>query len=128
MTVIDVRALVQSTLDTALLIRSFWQSKVETAGEDPDEYVVYTLDNDAPTYADNLPTYLTANIAVRYYYRMSLLETQANRTAVKSRERAIYNALQGAGFSISAGPFDVGDIDDIGFGASVYECYYERTV
>lgn len=128
----DVRALTQTTLDTALntdKVRVHWIRKSETDGEDPDEYVVYTLDGDpADAYADNVPLIRTANVAVRYYYREALLDTAAGRTAVKTREEQIATALEGGGFSLPNGWFDAGDIDDIGYGVTIFEAYIGRVV
>lgn len=126
----DVRALLQNTLDAALSgdVRAYWRRKAKTEGEDPDEYIVYTLDGDDGTYADDAPLTRTANLAVRYYYRDTLLDTTAERGRISDRERQIAAVLQSAGFSLPSGYFDVGDIDDIGFGTTIFECYFGRVV
>ena len=122
----DIRALVQETLDTALYpdVRVYWLRKSD--GEDPDEYVVYTLDGDPAVYADGTPLTRDANITVRFYYRDSMLDSSAGRAAIKAREAQIAEALQGAGFLLPGGWFDSGDIDDIGFGTTIFEAYYGR--
>jgi hypothetical protein len=127
---VDVRGLVQVALDTILYPESvyvYWLRKTETQGQDPDEYVVYTLDGDIPSTSDDGMAWVkAANIAVRYYYRDSLLETRQGRGKIKDREKAIADALISAGFSIANGPFDAGDIDDIGFGTTIFECDHRR--
>ena len=124
----DVRALAQSTLDTALYpdVHVFWLRKSD--GEDPDEYVVYTLAADPATYADGKPLTRDANITVRYYYRDSMLNSSAGRVAIKARENQIGAALEAAGFLLPNGWFDSGDIDDIGFGTTIFEAYFNRVM
>lgn len=121
----------QRTLDTLLYpykIYVFWQRKTEVKGANPDEYVVYTLDGDEAEYADDKPIIRNGNIAVRYYYRDTLLATAIGRTTIKNRIKSLVNTLQIAGFSIPYGAYDLGDIDDIGFGTTVIECYKGRVV
>lgn len=125
----DVGDYIQYVLDAALSadgVRSHWLRKAETDEEDPDEYLVYTIDGDPAVYADDRPIMRTANAAIRYYYREALIDTAAGRAAIKARARAIAGALESAGFALPNGYFDVGDIDDIGFGATVFEAYYAR--
>jgi len=128
----DIRGLAQTILDNALAsdgVYSYWLRKTETTGEDPDEYVVYTLDSDpADAYADNEPLVRNANVAVRYYHRDSMLDTHTGRETIKAREIIIATALEQGGFSLPNGWFDAGDIDDIGFAATVFEGYYGRVV
>ena len=124
----DVRALIQTALDEAfndLLfpdnIRVFWRRRSETEGEDPDEYIVYTLDTDPyENYADNAPFTRAARLTVRFYYRDTLIDTRAGRAKVKSHEAAIESALRAARFALPSGYFDGGDIDDIGFGTTIF--------
>ena len=116
--------LLQQTLDDALYpdVYSFWQRK---SGADVDEYVVYTLGGDSnDSHADNKPLVNHANVTVRYYYRAEMLDTYSNRLKVQSRESQIEAALNNAGFVIPFGKFDGGDIDDIGFYATIFECEY----
>ncbi len=123
-----MRHLLQQTLDDALYpdVYSFWQRK---SGADVDEYVVYTLSGDVPeAYADNQPLVKAADVTVRYYYRVGRLNTFAGRKAVEDREEQIEAALNDAGFTVPFGKFDGGDIDDIGFYVTVFECLYARVV
>lgn len=125
----DIRVLMQETLDAALYpdVRVYWLRKSD--GEDPDEYVVYTLDGDpVGAYADDVPLTRDANISVRYYYRDSMATANAGRMAIGTRENQIAAALVSAGFTLPNGYFDVGDIDDIGFGATIFEAYFSRVV
>ena len=128
----DVGALVQTTLDAALSadnVRSYWRRKAETDGEDPDEYLVYTLDGDSnETYADDAPLVSSADITLRYYYRDTMLDTSAGRAAIKAREQQVADALKAAGFALPNGYFDTGDIDDIGFGTTIFPVEYWRVV
>lgn len=128
----DIRTLVQTVLDTALSasnVRVFWLQKTDTTSADPDEYVVYTQDGNTPTsYADDAELARSANIVVRYYYRLGLIDTQTGRTAVKTREQTILTTLKNGGFSVFNGPFDVGDIDDAGYGTTIFECYFSEVV
>lgn len=126
---IDIRALVQTALDTALYpdVRVYWLRKSD--GEDPDEYVVYTLDGDpVGAYADGEPLTRDANIAVRYYYRDSMTTTKTGRVTITERESQIAAALLAGGFTLPNGYFDVGDIDDIGYGTTIFEAYFSRVV
>ncbi len=138
----DIRALVQTILDNALNaegVRVFWRKKAETRGDDPNEYIVYTLDGDPSEFhADNEPVVRAANVAVRYYYRDTMLDTHTGRNAVKSREQTIAAALVEGGFSLPYGYSDggggvssginIGDVDGIGYGVTVFECDYWRVI
>lgn len=128
----DIRDLTQRALDNALVddaVRSFWQRKTDTEGANPSEYIVYTLDSDTnESYADNSPLIKSANVTVRYYYRTDLLDSYSGRGKVKAREIEIEAAMLAAGFTVPFGPSDTGDIDNIGFGVTVFECYFDRLV
>jgi hypothetical protein len=130
---IDVRALVQATLDTALNalgVYVFWQRRVEIAGDsNPNEYIVFTYGGENPEkHADNVPLVERAYITVKYYYRAENTDTYAKRQIIISRENLIKTSLKSAGFHIDVGPFDVGDVDDIGFYCTVFECSYSEVV
>jgi hypothetical protein len=124
----DIRGMVQTALDTALkgAVYAYWQRK---SGPDADEYIVYTLAGDSvEAFADDAPLVKSAGITVRYYYRAEKLDTHAGRQAVKIWEESIQAALEGAGFTIPFGAFDAGDVDDIGYFVTVFECEYQRVV
>lgn len=120
--------LVQTVLDAVLYpdVLVYWQKK---SGKDADEYVVYTRGEDSgDAYADDVALTKGASVTVRYYYRSEKLDTNNERESVINRENAILNALVNAGFDVPEGPFDSGDIDDIGFYVTVFECEYWRVV
>jgi|LSQX01.3.fsa_nt_gb hypothetical protein len=128
----DIRKLVQQTLDDVLAadsVRAYWLRKAETGGENADEYVVYTVDGDpVGEYADDKPLTRSANVAIRYYYRDSLRDTIRGRKRIHLREKQIESGLEAACFSLPNGYFDSGDIDDIGFGTTIFDCEYWRVV
>lgn len=125
-----MKTLMQTALDTALYnsyqIQSHDQRKT---GPDADEYIVYSQSGDsAESHADNQPIIKAGSMTVRYYYRAEKIETHTGRQAIKTREDAIQTALEGAGFTIPFGRFDAGDVDDIGYFVTVFECEYWRAV
>ena len=127
----DIRGKIQLALDTALFadkVFSFWNRKVEVAGENKDEYIVYTLSGDTPeSYADNSELIKLHEVTIRYYYRDTLPQTSAGRTKVKNRETQIVEALRNADFEIT-NVFDAGDIDNVGFFVTLIECQYWEVV
>lgn len=129
---IDIRGTIQMALDTALYpdgVFSYWNRKTETTGEDPDEYIVYTLAGDSSEFhADDNPLIKSASATVRYYYRDTLLSTHQGRQKIKTHENMIESALKSAGFSIPNGSFDAGDIERNDFGCIIFECDYWRVV
>ena len=118
---------IQTVLDNALYpdVLSYWLRKT---GPDADEYVVYTIDSDEATNADDRPLIRNTNIAVRYYFKDSLITTSAGRTKVQNRAGAIIEALENNGYSVPFGAQSIGDIDDIGYGVFLIECYKGRVV
>lgn len=123
-----IRSKVQTALDTALHpnVLSYWQRK---SGKDADEYIVYTLSGDSTEdYADDSPITQNTSITVRYYYRAGKIGTHTGRESVKAREATIESALKSAGVSFPNGKFDAGDVDDIGYFVTVFECDYWRVV
>jgi hypothetical protein len=124
----DIRGMVQTALDAALYpnVLTYWQRK---SGPDADEYVVYNQAGDSSeVHADDIPLVKAAGITVKYYYRAEKIGTHAGREAVKSREDTIEAALEGVGFTTPFGKFDAGDVDDIGYFVTVFECEYRRVV
>ena len=124
-----IRSKVQTALDTALYalgVYSYWQRK---SGADANEYIVYSLAGDsAEFHADDVPLIMQASLTVKYYYRAEKINTHAGRETIKGREATIQAALEGAGFIIPFGKFDAGDVDDIGYFVTVFECDYGRVV
>ena len=129
----DVRTLAQTTLDTALAplgVYTFWQKKIEIASDsNPNEYIVFTYGGDgAELYADDSPLVERGYITIKYYFRAEQTETYAKRQIILGREYLIKAALKSAGFNIDVGPFDAGDVDDIGFYCTVFECSFSEVV
>jgi len=123
-----IRALVQTALDASLYpnVLTHWQRK---SGPDVDEYIIFSLGGDETMhFADNVPVVKAASVTVRYYYRADKLDTHTGRQAIQTREDAIETALKAAGFGFPFGKVDAGDVDDIGFYVTVWECEYWRTV
>lgn len=118
---------IQTVLDTALYpdVLSYW---IRKTGPDTDEYVVYTIDSDEATNADDRPLIRNANVAVRYYFKDSLIGTSAGRTKIQNRADAIVSALENSDYSVPYGPQNIGDVDDIGYGVFLIECYKGRVV
>ena len=118
---------IQTVLDTALYpdVLSYWMRKT---GPDADEYIVYTIDSDEAINADDKPIVRNGNIAVRYYFKDSLIGTSAGRTKVQNRADTIISALESNGYSVPYGPQSIGDVDDIGYGVLLIECYKGRVV
>lgn len=122
----DVRSYVQTTLDTALYpnVKTYWGQK---SGDDANEYIVYTLDeNYNSDYADDVGLIRAFSVNVMYYYRDDKVMTSAGRAAIKSRENQIATALEAAGFEV-VGPIDVGE-DESGFSSCVFDCLYQVVV
>ena len=123
-----MKTLIQTALDTALYPHVLVHDQRKT-GPDADEYVVYSQSGDSQEwFSDNLTVLKNGNMTVRYYYRAEKNETYTGRQAIKTREDTIQAAMEGAGFTIPFGRFDAGDVDDIGYFVTVFECEYWRVV
>ena len=125
---IDIIALTQETLDTALAaipLRSFWLLRQEIDGEaDPDEYIVFTADEHEPADgADGGILVYRSYVTVRYFCRDSRPGDAAQAAIVRSRLAAIRTAMTGAGFDCS-GWQNVGDVDGISFVTFVMTAEY----
>ncbi|MDD3040778.1 hypothetical protein [Bacteroides sp.] len=118
-----MRDVLQAALDAALYpqVLSYWQCK----SGDADEYIVYSRSGSSiEGSADDAPLVKAENMTIRYYYRGTKISDYAGRQAVEAREDAIQAAVENAGFFLPSGRFDAGDIDDIGFFVTVFECEY----
>ena len=108
----DIGVLVQKTLDEVFFplgVYTFWQRKMETAGGNKDEHIVYTRDGgDDGFFADNKVLTLTKNITIYYRYDESKLDSNEGRMLVKQREQLICKTMEDAGFILVDGPFDSG--------------------
>ncbi len=124
-----MKDLVQVTLDNVLYEKNIFVHEQRKSGPDVDEYVVYSSSGDIREfYADDVNLTRNAQITVRYYYRAEKLDNYSSRQKVREIEDLIENALEGAGFEIPYGRFDGGDIDDIGYMVTIFECEYGRVV
>ena len=124
-----IKDLVQTTLDDVLISKSIYVYEQRKSGDDADEYVVYSIGGDnRETFSDDAPLTKSANVTIMYYYRDEKLDNYSGRQAVRTNESLIESALEGAGFEIPNGYFDAGDVDDIGYRVTVFECEYWRVV
>lgn len=124
-----IKDLVQITLDTTLYSRGIFVHEQRKSGADTDEYIVYSSSGDSSEdFADDVPLTKNASITVRYYYRAEKLDNYTTRKKVREIEDLIENSLVEAGFEIPFGRFDAGDVDDIGYMVTLFECEYWRVV
>jgi hypothetical protein len=124
-----VKDLVQLTLDNVLYEKGIYVYEQRKTGIDADEYVVYSLAGDVSEgFADDRALTKNASVTVRYYYRAEKLDNYSTRKKVREIEELIESALEEADFVIPYGRFDAGDVDDIGYFVTVFECEYWRVV
>lgn len=124
-----VKDLVQTSLDAVLYSKNIYVYEQRKSGADADEYVVYSLSGDpSGDFADNEAITKSANVTIRYYYRSEKLDNYATKQTIRTTEKLIADTLKEAGFSIPFGYFDGGDIDDIGFHTTIFECEYWRVI
>lgn len=124
-----IKDLVQTTLDTVLYPKNVYVYEQRKSGPDADEYVVYSFGGDSgEDFADDSVITKNAQVTVRYYYRAEKLDNYATRKKVREIEDLIESSLNTAGFEIPFGRFDAGDVDDIGYFVTVFECEYWRVV
>jgi len=124
-----IKDLIQTTLDAVLYPKNIFVYEQRKSGPDADEYVVYSMSGDIEeNYADDEVLVKNANVTVKYFYRSEKLDNYSTRKNVREIEDLIENALKEAGFSIPYGRFDAGDVDDIGYMTTVFECEYWRVV
>ena len=99
------------------------------SGADANEYIVYSLSGyPSGDFADNKAITKYANVTIRYYYRSEKLDNYTTKQEVRATEKLIADTLKEAGFTIPYGYFDGGDIDDIGYHVTIFECEYWRVV
>lgn len=124
-----VKDLVQTTLDTVLYPKGIHVHEQRKSGPDANEYVVYSMSGDIKeSFADDKANAKNANITVKYFYREDKLANYTTRQAVRAIEDLIETTLEANGFEIPFGRFDAGDIDGIGYMATIFECDYWRVV
>jgi len=119
----------QLCLDNALYSQNIFVHEQKKSGPDANQYVVYSLSGDIKeAFADDIVNVKSANVTVRYFYRESLLEKYSTREAVRAIEDLIESVLEANGFEVPNGGFDAGDVDDIGYMVTVFECEYWRAI
>lgn len=124
-----IKALIQSTLDTALTGKGIKVYEQRKTGEDAEQYIVYSKGSTtSDDYADDTTLIQNDSVTIQYYYRDTYLETRAGRSKIHENEELIKSALITAGFQLPNGYFDAGDVDDIGFMVTIYECDYQQVV
>lgn len=124
-----IKDLIQTTLDAVLYPKNIYVYEQRKSGQDADEYVVYSLSGDIrEDFADDETIVKNANVTVKYFYRAEKLDNYSTKKKVREIEDLIEISLEEAGFVIPFGRFDAGDIDDIGYFATVFECEYWRVV
>ena len=124
-----IKDLVQLTLDTVLYPKNIYVYEQRKSGTDADEYVVYSASGDnRENFADDEVLTKNASVTVKYYYRAEKLDNYSTRKKVREIEDLIETSLEDAGFAIPFGKFDAGDVDDIGYMTTVFECEYWRVV
>ena len=124
-----IKDLIQTSLDATLYPKNIYVYEQRKSGADADQYVVYSANGDTPeSYADNEPIVKNATVTIKYYYRSEKLDNYTTRQEVREIENLIQTALEDVGFKIPFGRFDGGDVDDIGYHTTIFECEYWRVV
>lgn len=126
---IDVISLIQTTLDTELQsipLRSYWKRRPEVDNDpNPDEYIVYTVDEHEPDDgADGGILIYRSYAVIRYFCRDSWITDAASISLIRSHMDAIRDALTACGFDVSSSWQDVGDVDGISFETFVLNAEY----
>ena len=128
---IDVINLLQTTLDEALLdipLHSFWKRRPELDDDpNPDEYIVYTVDEHEPgDGADGENLFYRSYAVIRYFCRDSWITDAAHIARIREHMAAIHAALIAAGFECPSAWQDAGDVDGISFEAFVLNAEYQE--
>ena len=109
------------------ILKAFFSYEQGKSGIDADQYVVYSLGGDIKEYfTDDNALVKNANITIKYYWRSEKLDNYTSRQEVREIENLIEVTLETAGFEIPFGRFDAGDIEDIGYHTTIFECEYWR--
>lgn len=124
-----IKDLIQTTLDDVLFSKNIYVYEQQKSGLDADEYIVYSTNGDSSeSFTDDIPLIKDATITVRYYYRAEKLDNYSTKVKVREIEDLIESSLINIGFEIPFGRFDAGDVDDIGYMVTVFECEYWRVI
>ena len=120
-----IKTLLQETLDNALIPKNIYSYDQRKTGNNANEYIVYSVSGEVKdSFADNINLVKHTNITVRYYYNAELLGDFESRKQIRENEKLIEQALEEQGFYIPFGKFDGGDIDDIGYLVTIFECEF----
>ena len=125
---IDVVSLTQTTLDNSLRkipLHCYWLRRQDIDDDpNPDEYVVYTVDEHEPDDgADGRILIYRSYVTVRYFCRDSWPGNAKQAAVIRKRLAAICAAMSGGGFNCS-GWQNVGDVDGISFDTFVMTAEY----
>ena len=124
-----IKDLLQSSLDEVLFIKDILVYDQRKSGGDADKYVVYSVSADIKEeFADDETLIKNANVTVKFYYRSEILDSHDSRQLIRGIENLIEVTLEESGFIIPFGKFDGGDVDDIGYNTTIFECEYWRVV
>ena len=120
-----IKTLLQETLDNALIPKNIYSYDQRKTGNNANEYIVYSASGEVKdSFADNINLVKHTNITVRYYYNDELLGDFESRKQIRENEKLIEQALEEQGFYMPFGKFDGGDIDDIGYLVTIFECEF----
>lgn len=120
-----IKTLLQETLDNALIPKNIYSYDQRKTGNNANEYIVYSVSGEVKDdFADNINLIKHTNITVRYYYNDELLGDFESRNQIRENEKLIEQALEEQGFYMPFGKFDGGDIDDIGYLVTIFECEF----
>jgi hypothetical protein len=120
-----IKTLLQETLDNALIPKNIYSYDQRKTGNNANEYIVYSVSGEVKdSFADNINLVKHTNITVRYYYNAELLGDFESRKQIRENEKLIEQALEDQGFYMPFGKFDGGDIDDIGYLVTIFECEF----
>ena len=127
----DIISLLQTTLDEALLeipLYSFWKRRQELDDDqNPDEYIVYTVDEHEPDIgADGEILVYHSYAVIRYFCRDSWITDTEHITTIRKHLGMIRGALVAAGFECPSAWQDVGDVDGISFETFVLNAEYQE--
>lgn len=107
-------------------LHSYWLLRQDlTADQTPDEYIVYTAEEKTPDIgADGAGLIYRSYITIRYFCRDSWIGDAEKYAEIKTRMEKIRKALLDAGFDVTTGWKDAGDVDGISFETFVLAAEY----
>lgn len=121
--IIDPKTELQNALD-AILAGTKIRVYEKRRGDDPNasekEYIIFSLTSD-PVFVNSVGsvTYRNAIFNINYYAQCKWLESAQGRSVSRARVRSILKGLSDAGYCVPSGSFSVGDIDAVGYDATI---------